>query len=602
MKTRSLPRTLAVVALSLFTFQLAVASGIVITTGTITLSNANLSTTGDMQINGGSLILNVSTVSLNGSWSYSSGTFNAGTSLVQFNGTTAGKTITTGNQAFHDVHVNGNGSWTLQDPMTLTGAMYASAGVLDANVVGNHEIKVATGWHNQGGTYSAHGATVTVTGNALITGNTTFNHFQAVTAGQTLTFQAGSTTTVNGLFTLTGVPGNRVQVRSSVTGVYAFLINVLGNNVSYATPQDNNASAGIAIAAGPTSVDGGHTQNWFFGTCDLSNPKRPNGILSTLLAAGSQVLVDWKAVTKSVSGNATQISNYLVERTTNLLGAADETVNVGSTLSYTESRPGVVEYYRVKAYDGCGKASAWSDYVDSTDEANRLIFDASNLLNKMTIPHNAALQLRSENNSFGMDLEMTPSHQIAEEHGAVVTSVLFQFNDADSGMKVPGFSFTGTAPTVQLDYTASQFSLGGQSVAMYWYNGASFVKLTNPTLASTQTVLWTANMGTGKYQIRTADYQRTLKVTQAYPKMITPRDPSQNNTFHIWYESVQGQTVSGDIFDLHGARVRTLSSSNGSSLEWNGKDENGSLAPIGVYLYRVSAGNDVVTGTVVVVR
>ena len=61
-----------------------------------------------------------------------------------------------------------------------------------------------------------------------------------------------------------------------------------------------------------------------------------------------------------------------------------------------------------------------------------------------------------------------------------------------------------------------------------------------------------------------------------------------------------------DIYDTRGARVRSLytgpMSSGTQVLVWDGRDRGGRAAASGVYLVRVSSGNEARTGRVVIVR
>jgi flagellar hook assembly protein FlgD len=92
-----------------------------------------------------------------------------------------------------------------------------------------------------------------------------------------------------------------------------------------------------------------------------------------------------------------------------------------------------------------------------------------------------------------------------------------------------------------------------------------------------------------------------FRITQMYPKVMTPNDASQNNCLYIFYDAPTGSNVENAIYDLRGARVKTLES-NRLPMVWDGRDDNGRVVPIGIYVYRLATGGQALTGTVVIVR
>ncbi|MBU1701090.1 MAG: T9SS type A sorting domain-containing protein [Candidatus Eisenbacteria bacterium] len=87
--------------------------------------------------------------------------------------------------------------------------------------------------------------------------------------------------------------------------------------------------------------------------------------------------------------------------------------------------------------------------------------------------------------------------------------------------------------------------------------------------------------------------------------------PNVPNPFHpltvLRYELTASAIVSLQVFDVGGRLIRTLISSapsaNGTHfVEWNGRDDEGRQLPSGVYIYRVTAGQDQATGRVNLLR
>ena len=135
----------------------------------------------------------------------------------------------------------------------------------------------------------------------------------------------------------------------------------------------------------------------------------------------------------------------------------------------------------------------------------------------------------------------------------------------------------------------------------------SYIRLSDPVLTSAQAIsVSVKNVGT--YQIRATQISTVFTLTQnsPYPRVITPNDPSQNNRVFWFFDNPSGDPVSGTIYDIRGAKVRDLvvdgSSPTSNSLVWNGHDSRGAVVPSGVYLYKITAGKETTTGTVVVAR
>lgn len=126
---------------------------------------------------------------------------------------------------------------------------------------------LAGSWSNQGqfvpGMSSVNftdGCAQTV---STISGDTTFFDLEALSVlGKILEFEAGSVTTVTNQLVLAGVPGNRLQIRSSVAGVVAYLEVQAAQFVADVEVQDNQA-IGKPILMGTSSQSLGNTPGWW---------------------------------------------------------------------------------------------------------------------------------------------------------------------------------------------------------------------------------------------------------------------------------------------------------------------------------------------------
>jgi len=75
----------------------------------------------------------------------------------------------------------------------------------------------------------------------------------------------------------------------------------------------------------------------------------------------------------------------------------------------------------------------------------------------------------------------------------------------------------------------------------------------------------------------------------------------------LTFKLVTSGEVSLKVYDLRGKLIRTLLSSKNLPADeyryrWDGKDQNGSVAPSGIYLYRLESGNRQISGKCLLVK
>lgn len=217
--------------------------------GNVDIANgASFTMNADVGVNGGSFIGNGNLA-----------TSNAPTLTLSGTGFLGG----TGSDAWPKVTLSGTGTTTLAGPETFAGVLTINSGhTLDVSP-SNYDITLSSGWANSG-TFVGRSAQVISVGNVGFSGNTSFNDFTAVTPGITLTFAAGSTQTIAGVFTITGASGNTIKLRSG-TLLQPYYIQSNGTaGVSFANVQDSVASGNTLNAS--ASTDAGRNVNWTFGT------------------------------------------------------------------------------------------------------------------------------------------------------------------------------------------------------------------------------------------------------------------------------------------------------------------------------------------------
>ncbi|MDH4275506.1 MAG: OmpA family protein, partial [Gammaproteobacteria bacterium] len=143
-------------------------------------------------------------------------------------------------------------------------------------VANGASLSVSGNWNNLG-TFTANTSTVNLTGaNQTLSGSTAFYHLsKVVTVTDTLTFTAGTTTSVAGTATLQGAAGQLLLMRSSTPGtMWSFtLLAGAAKAMTYLDVRDSDASNSQAtlLPIGPTlSVDSGNNLSWFATVVTLS--------------------------------------------------------------------------------------------------------------------------------------------------------------------------------------------------------------------------------------------------------------------------------------------------------------------------------------------
>jgi hypothetical protein len=351
-------------------------------------------------------------------------------------------------------------------------------------------------------------------------------------------------------------------------------------------------------------------------------PQMPNGLLSTLNSNGSQVTLTWTPVTRDTAGNAIGIDHYTIYRY-DIVGTTS-TANftaAGSATSYTDTTSGTVYYYRIQAVSTGGQPSALSDYLDSSSAQNRIAIASDDITTRVVMPRDAASYLIANNNPYGEDLQILLTHRPQDELNTTLRSYNITVVRAANGVAIPNFSFPQNNIDVQLGYGAVISGTGqitinsptkinaailAQIISVYWFNGGSYVRVGSPILTLDQSISVTVR-NLGIYQIRAATLGNSFRLTQGspYPRVITPNG-AENRRVFWFYENPTGDPVRGEIFDIRGAHVRSLSfngmSPTANSLVWDGHDDQGAVVPSGIYLYKISTTEQTVTGTVVVAR
>jgi len=238
--------------------------------GNVTLSNAAAAFNG-----------NTRTITVSGNWNESASVFSSASSTVLMNG--AGTTLSAVN-SFDDLTINS--TITQNSNVTVDADLSISGGTLSLN---NRNLTVwddLTGGGNLtasgsetiqvGGDFSVNltavnSEVVFVNGGNLTTiyGNRSFNDFTCTTNGKTIRFNAGTTQTINGSFTIDGDANNLISLISSSLGSPWTINNSGGSEfVDYALIRDSGTVLSNDIDAANSRDDGGNdttSPGWIFG-------------------------------------------------------------------------------------------------------------------------------------------------------------------------------------------------------------------------------------------------------------------------------------------------------------------------------------------------
>jgi hypothetical protein len=88
------------------------------------------------------------------------------------------------------------------------------------------------------------------------------------------------------------------------------------------------------------------------------------------------------------------------------------------------------------------------------------------------------------------------------------------------------------------------------------------------------------------------------------PRIFTPNGDGANDKAVFHFDNPELAPITGEIFDLSGARVAKLAPGRDAflTLLWDGRDSGGNAVPAGIYVYQIEFNGKVANGTVVVAR
>ena len=288
------------------------------------------------------------------------------TAFILMSGTALGAQLTlSSNMACDQLSIGGTVSSTLiVGGNTLDvgtgGIAIAANGTLTSDA---GSIQCAGDWSNSG-TFTAGTGTVSLDGTGKsLSGSTSFyNLSKTVSLADTLTFQAGSTTTVTGTLTLQGASGEVLSLRSSTPGTQ-WNINPSDPTVGFLNVQDSKNTNATAIDAGANSVDSGNNTHWSF-------PGAPSVTTQAVNPIGATTATGNGTMTALGTENPTQhgVCWSTSENPTISLPTKTTQGVISETKAFTSSMTGLTAetLYYVRAYATNSYGTSYGDQVSFT--------------------------------------------------------------------------------------------------------------------------------------------------------------------------------------------------------------------------------------------
>lgn len=334
----------------------AASQDITITSGTFDLNGNNLTVNGS---SGTLVVQNGGTLKLNGDETITANSGNPQIqtgSTIEYGGTSS---YTIKGYSYSNMSISGSGSFSATSgPLTIGNNFTQSAGTFTA---AGATTTIGKNITRTGGTFNHNSGTVHLNGSSQTVNDSTsfYNLYKVVSSADTLTFEAGATTTVEGTLTLRGVSGNVLTLESSISDSPWYIDPQSTRSIGYLAVNDSyNSNATVIEAAGTNSTDGGGNTNWRF---ENNAP-----------TAGSAAVADTgtNTMTISISGASddTALASlpYIFHNiTTDYYFAATSSTSVIFT-GLTESTSYTFE---VGVYDIYGNSATTSSVSGTTDSA-----------------------------------------------------------------------------------------------------------------------------------------------------------------------------------------------------------------------------------------
>jgi len=345
------------------------------------------------------------------------------------------------------------------------------------------------------------------------------------------------------------------------------------------------------------------------------------GFKATSLAPDTVVL-SWRPVVRYTDPNTSifKLTKYVIYRA--IPGASFTVFDEKDSLTYscTDSASVAGSLYKAVAVDDMDNTSGYSITVDTSGKvyAYRNDIDTSrDTYTKLVVPSDAAgVVYQGGDNDIHLEASRVQEDEgksctIGGVKGTISTSISFDAYRYKNREKLASLQFPGKVQ-ITLRYEIDEKGLvknttlpAGrvkEKMGLYYFNGIEWIKIPATIDLVNQTLTAEVNH-LSKYALITGLSNPTkLTLTKRIPPIITPNGDGINDFCFFYYENPKGKPVTLKIFDLSGSLVRQIEESIPGQIKWDGKDSNGDIAESGAYVYQIQAGEEVITGSVVIAK
>jgi len=372
--------------------------------------------------------------------------------VAAYEGGGAVYTLATGTLSVKGNYTNGDGTNAVtvnadtNDPTLDIDGNFTIADNATFQASGSGTFNLAGDWTNSG-TFTHNSGTLTFDDSgqtSVISGSNTFNNFNCTTSDKELSFASGTTQTVAGTWTITGIADHHVILsRSGGSGSDQWNINPTNWSVDYVTPSNSNNQAGSEIDP-DHYTDGGNNTNWFASVGPVNDSLTFKNPYSSNIAVADDT-TEWTFEAKVSDADGPTDIDYVELRMAN---ATDATQPYDSLkFKWTESTNTFSELA-----DTQNAATLTSTGADATSAGNQWTLNFkiklnNNFLNKDT---NYAAELYSVDDSA-----QTDNDNYANIYQATALSLTLDLdaNVLDFGNFLPGSVITDTSlATVTTNY------------------------------------------------------------------------------------------------------------------------------------------------------
>jgi hypothetical protein len=241
--------------------------------------------------------------------------------------------------------LGGGGAQIMSGTADINGDLLISSDTLDAN---DCDINISGDWDNEVGNtgFDAGTGEVTFDGSAQsISGDTTFYDLKMATDDQVISFEAGSTTTIEGTWTVggSGATDEVILQQDGSSGGDRWTVDYQGDtsSITYVKVQDSEADPAI-IVTDWASKDNGNNTGWS-SSAESSSPSASSSVSESVSPSISPSASE--SVSPSVSASLSPSSSYSpstsISVSPSLSASASESVSQSVSPSMSPSLPPV---------------------------------------------------------------------------------------------------------------------------------------------------------------------------------------------------------------------------------------------------------------------